>query len=62
LIKPAPSQYCPRFLSPDGSVLGGKSIGGAIFGRSLNGVHHFWRAPSWAEIAKAEAAEPSGQR
>jgi len=40
-------------FSPDGNVLVGESRlgGGSVF---------FWRAPSWAEIEKAEAAERAG--
>jgi WD40 repeat protein len=42
------SRFYRTAFSPDGNVLG-----------SMNekGVLHFWRAPSWAEIAAAEAKE-----
>jgi WD40 repeat protein len=39
------SLFHPSAFSPDGNLLGS---------RNLNGVLHFWRAPSWAEIAAAE--------
>ena len=39
----------PTAFSPDGNVLAGESWNGAIAGKL-----HFWRAPSWAEIAAAE--------
>jgi WD40 repeat protein len=43
-------------LSPDGNVLV------AQCGRGANpGALYFWRAPSWAEIEKAEAAERAGE-
>jgi WD40 repeat protein len=42
------SIFYPTAFSPDGNLLGS---------RNLNGVLHFWRAPSWAEIAEAEKSQ-----
>ncbi|MBI4624090.1 MAG: hypothetical protein HY736_12855 [Verrucomicrobia bacterium] len=44
-------------FSPDGNVLAGTRGSAAVAGSV-----YFWRAPSWAEIEEAAAAEPSGQR
>lgn len=35
-------------FSPDGSVIGARNVAGNV---------HLWRAPSWEEIAAAEAKE-----
>lgn len=40
-------------FSPDGNVIVGR---GTLTGRAF-----FWRAPSWAEIEKAEAVERAGE-
>jgi WD40 repeat protein len=49
LVLPAEGQiFCNVGFSPDGNIL---------FATSLGGVAHFWRAPSWAEIAAAETRE-----
>ena len=41
-------------FSPDGNVLAGQGFTGAT------GTLYFWRAPTWAEIEQAEAAERAG--
>lgn len=41
-------------FSPDGNVIVGRG--------TLTGRVFFWRAPSWAEIEQAEAAERAGER
>jgi WD40 repeat protein len=46
------SVFHPTAFSPDGNWLGS---------RNLNGVLHFWRAPSWAEIEVAEKTTSYGQ-
>ena len=51
LAAPTPNLFRMTF-SPDGNVLAGESGSGASAG-----TLHFWRAPSWAVIEKAEAAE-----
>ena len=48
LAAPTGTLYRMTF-SPDGNVLAGETGSGA-----MNGTLHFWRAPSWAEIEKAE--------
>ena len=48
-------------FSPDGNVLAGEA-NISQFGGFWSGPVHLWRAPSWAEIEKAEAAERAGQR
>jgi len=46
----------PTAFSPDGNVIAMESNSGATAG-----TLYFWRAPSWAEIEKAEAAEERGK-
>ena len=43
------SQFHQTAFSPDGNAIGA---------RSFDGFLHVWRAPSWAEIAAAEAKDP----
>ena len=42
----------PTAFSPDGNVIAWESTSGATAG-----TLYFWRAPTWAEIEKAEAAK-----
>ena len=46
----------PTAFSPDGNVIAGESGAGATAG-----TLYFWRAPTWAEIEKAEAAGAKGK-
>ena len=47
--------YYDLMFSPDGNILGARADGS-------EGALHFWRAPSWAEIAAAEAREEKALR
>lgn len=48
----------PVEFSPDGNVLLGRnSAGGGTTGTTVASTLFFWRAPSWAEIEQAAAAE-----
>ena len=47
------SVFCRTAFSPDGNVLGSRNDAGLL---------HLWRAPSWEEIAAAEAKEKTETR
>jgi WD40 repeat protein len=50
----------PVEFSPDGNVLLGGDTNGS--GNTVASRLFFWRAPSWAEIEQAEAAERAGAK
>ena len=52
---PSSAQVSLLRFSPDGAVIAGQPFSGAQAGTVF-----FWRAPSWEEIEKAEAASNPG--